>query len=201
MINLKTKLLKHVSFIIKIMPIFVEWKWIERTQTLLVVFHFWDNNQKENLRMRIKEYDYEQIADADWEKESSASDDEFTSIVTCPEASFGQKYPKTGAYLSWAPSHPEFCLLTEVLTYANLINGLRPHLRRKIREKLQGRLTKYVSEYDGKTYVSISLHSELIEFLSTDSIVSFSHQTGVSFEVRLEYIEYLRKLMKEFQLM
>ncbi len=183
------------------MPIFVEWKWIDKTQTLLVVFHFWDNGKKENLRMRIGEYDYENVADADWGKTGFMSDKEFTHIVTYPESDFGQAYPKTDAYLSWAPSHPEFCLLTEVLTYANLINGLKPHLRRDIREKLQGKLVKYVSKRDGQTYVDIAVHSKVLECLPVESIVTFKHQQGVSFEVRLEYVEYLRKLIRDYNLM
>jgi hypothetical protein len=177
------------------MPIFVEWKWIVKTQTLLAVFHFWDNG-KENLRMRIKEGDFENFAYADYDKKSPMSDEEFTSIITVPEASFGQSYPRTNAYLSWAPSHAEFCLLTEVLTYANLINGLKPHLRLRVKEKLQGRTKKYTQ--DGKTYINISLHCDLLNTIPENAIISFAHQEGVSFEIRMEYIEYLRKLIKEY---
>jgi hypothetical protein len=154
------------------MPIFVEWKWIEKTQTLLAIFHFWDDGQKENLRMRVKEYDFETLVFADYDKKYFASNEEFTSIITAPE--YGLAYPRTNAYMSWAPSHAEFCLLTEVLTYANLINGLKPYLRRKVKEKLQGRITRY--NKDGKILTDISIHSELLIAMPDKAIVSFAHQ-------------------------
>ncbi len=173
------------------MAIFVEWKWIEKTQTLLAVFHFWDSG-KENLRMRIKEEDFETIAFTELD-ESSITDKDFAYIFTIPNGN----YPRTNAYLSWAPSHAEFCLLTEILTYANLINGLKLNERIKVKECLQGRVTRYVDN-EGHNRIDVYVHSELLKTIPEDSIVSFNHQKGVSFEVRLEYVEYLRKLIKPY---
>jgi hypothetical protein len=175
------------------MPIFVEWKWIENTQTLLVVFHFWDNG-KENLRTRMRKYDFETVAHVDYNKVAPTSDKDFTSIQTLPE--YGLSYPRTDTYMSWAPSHAELCLLTEVLTYANLINGLKPNNRLEVREKLHGRITSHFE--NGKAYQSIAIHSELLDFMPETSIVSFADQEGVSFEIRMEYVEYLRKLIKPY---
>jgi hypothetical protein len=180
------------------MPIFVEWKWMEKTQTLLAVFHFWDDRTKENLRMRIKEYAFETVpigSSVEYkQKIKSASNQEFTMIFTLPE--YGRLYSKTSTYLSWAPSHSEFCLLTEVLTYANLINGLKPDLRKIIKEKLQG-----IGVSDNQCeepFDHIAIDSDLLTVMPENSIISFSHQRGLSFEVRLEYVEYLRKIIKPY---
>jgi len=173
------------------MPVFVEWKWVEKTGTFLAIFHFWDDGEKENLRMRVKETGFETLAWADYE---NISKKEFTSVMTVPFC--GLTYPRTNAYLSWAPSHAEFCLLTEVLTYANLINGFKPPNRRKLRSKLQG--IKTIGIQDGKELVNYEVDSELLAAMPRNSIVSFAGQECFSFEIRLEYVEYLRKLVRPF---
>lgn len=171
------------------MPIFVEWKWIEKTETFLAVFHFWDDGMKQNLRMWLNEAGFENVVFADYE---NISKNEFTSVMTLPE--YGLAFPRTNAYLSWAPSHAEFCLLTEVLTYANLINGLKVHIRKKLRCKLQGKTTK--EKKNGKVIFEDEIDSDLLAAMPANTIVTFGK--GFSFEVRLEYVEYLRKLIKPF---
>ena len=39
------------------MPIFVQWEWKGRTKSFLVIFHFYDDFSKPNLRMKMKKYD------------------------------------------------------------------------------------------------------------------------------------------------
>ena len=43
------------------------------------------------------------------------------------------------AWMTWAPSHPELGLLMELLSYANIINGLKETEKRKLRVGLEGR--------------------------------------------------------------
>jgi hypothetical protein len=105
-------------------------------------------------------------------------------------------YPRTNAYLSWAPSHAQFCLLTEVLTYANLINGLKPHIRKRLRFKLQGLINEKMCTDKNRDHFLIDY--ELLSNMGKKAIVSFSGQDYLSFEVCQEYIEYLRKLIKPY---
>ncbi|NIO37364.1 hypothetical protein GTO27_06630 [Candidatus Bathyarchaeota archaeon] len=172
------------------MPIFVEWKWQERTKTFLTVFHFWDNGEEANLRVRIEEEGFEFMA-PEGEKRK-----EFVQLLGLPYHG-DLAYPETNAYLSWAPSHPEFCFLTELLTYANLINGMKPILRRNFRAKLEGKATK-VKDKRGHEWYEHEVHSELLEFVSKKRMAAFTKSEGVSFEVCLEYLEYLRKILKPF---
>lgn len=173
------------------MPIFVEWQWKENTKTFLVVFHFWDDGVKPNLRMRIKEEDFEFVAPLDNDLEG-----EFSAVVSAPHHGV-LPYPRTNAYLSWAPSHPEFCFLTEVLTYANLINGQKPNRRRNLRAKLEGKASK-VEDEKGQEYFDYEVHSELLNSMPTGRMAIFASSKGISFEVCLEYLEYLRKILNPF---
>lgn len=42
------------------------------------------------------------------------------------------------AWRTWAPSHPELVLLTELLSYANRINGFKEFEKGELRAKLEG---------------------------------------------------------------
>jgi len=160
---------------------------MENTGTFLVVFHMWDDGKKSNLRMRIKKEDFETCAYVDEE-----IGEDWVQIYTCPYFVLG--HPQTDAYLSWAPSHSEFCLLTEVLTYANLINGLKPEEKQKIKPHLIGKVTR--SNQDQITYFKI--HADLLKHMETGTMVSFANRQGISFKICYEYIEYIRKLVKPY---
>jgi hypothetical protein len=138
------------------MPIFIEWKWVKKTETFLAVFHFWDDGTKQNLRMRKVTEGYETCFSIDEE----IPKDGLSSATPIP--CYIKGATKHDAYLSWAPSHPEFCLLTELLTYANLINGLKPTVRRELRAKLEGHAI--TQEVEGKKYINFfMLDSELMK--------------------------------------
>lgn len=83
------------------MPVFVEWKWKERTKTFLVIFHFYDDFSKTNLR--IKKCEKGRL------------------LMLTPSEIFSP----SKAWMTWSPSHPDMALLTQLLTYANIINGLK----------------------------------------------------------------------------
>ncbi len=177
------------------MPILVEWKWIEKTETFLVVFHFWDDSKQQNLRMRILEQGFETLALVLASDQGTFEKGEENTVAVETAPYYELEYPKTKAYLSWAPSHAQFCLLTEVLTYANLINGLKPDARRKLKLPLQGKMKK--EEHKGKNEAYFLIDYDLLTMIGwKKAIVSFSSQNTLSFEVCLEYVEYLRKLIK-----
>lgn len=83
------------------MPVFVQWKWKEETKTFLVIFYFYDDFSKPNLRVRKYEKGH--------------------LLMLTPSEIF----TPSKAWMTWAPSHPEMALLTQLLTYANIINGLK----------------------------------------------------------------------------
>jgi len=171
------------------MPIFVEWKWVEKTKTFLAIFHFWDDEKRKNLRMRLEEDGFETCVYAGSDEEEEGN---LIPIDTLPHYILG--YPKTKAYLSWAPSHPEFCFLTEILTYANLLNGMKTNEREKFKSKLQGKALK--ENREGKAYTYFEIDSKLFHSIPEGAMVSFAGQDGISFEVSLEYVEYLRELLR-----
>jgi len=103
------------------MPIFVEWEWKERTKSFLLIFSFYDDFSKPNLRLRkmkVRKMSYPNY------------DPPFKPVTT------------------WAPSHIELGVLSDVLSYANLINGLKPTEKRKLKDRLEGRKSVfYGNEY------------------------------------------------------
>lgn len=98
------------------MPVFIEWKWKEKTKSYLVVFHFIDDFSSSNLRLEEQ-------------KEATV----FT---------VSQKKTIEKPWISWAPSHTEIGLLMDVLRYANIIDGLNYDYKRKLRPCLEAHVTK-----------------------------------------------------------
>lgn len=103
------------------MPVFIEWKWKEKTKSYLVVFHFIDDFSSSNLRL---------------EKQMETT--MFTgSMFTVPQKKTIEK-----PWISWAPSHTEIGLLMDVLRYANIIDGLNYDYKRKLRPYLEAHVIK-----------------------------------------------------------
>lgn len=77
------------------MPILVQWKWKENTKIFLVIFHFYDDFSKPNLRFKgrqLKRYD--------------PVSKQFLSLPS-------RKYGKDSimkSIMTWAPSHRELAL-------------------------------------------------------------------------------------------
>lgn len=149
------------------MPIFIQWKWQEKTKTFLVIFHFVDDFSAANLRAKIKEFGKE-----------------FGGLNTAVSESYESiKMP----YLTWAPSHPELGLLSGVLNYANIINGLKYDRKEKISHFLEGK--------------SIDLE---IYPRNTRILIEFEIKNGkrkpsiLLWELNANYIDYLQKLLKQY---
>ena len=100
------------------MPVFVRWQWKEKTKTYLVIFYFFDDKSRENIRFRFK------------------------VITRCGELTQVEE-PKNNPevqcqpLMTWAPTHLEIALLGDVLRYANIIDGLGITEKRKLRDNLE----------------------------------------------------------------
>ena len=111
------------------MPIFVEWKWKEATRTYLVIFHFDDDYSKKNLRTQTMKFEDEKLLNPELRYYTPAV------LHFASDDHFRRKF-QIRSVTTWAPSHVELALLTEVLTYANLINGLKEETKRALMDKL-----------------------------------------------------------------
>ena len=98
------------------------------------------------------------------------------------------------ADVTWAPTHIELGLLSELLGYANIINGFSETTKRELRKKLEvtykDRDTKYINEET---------------LFQLDQIPDKPYTIYVNFKewelwiyVCPEYIEHLRKLLKPY---
>lgn len=124
------------------MPIYVQWKWIDKTQTYLLILHFDSDGSKPNLRN--KSMVFRKYANNNWyqiysptkpptnlcEKEDEAQKD-FEK-----EVKEGKIIVRDRIVTTWAPTHIENGLLSEILSYANRINGLKPQIRQELRPKI-----------------------------------------------------------------
>jgi len=157
------------------LPILVEWRWKERTKSFLVIFHFYDDFSKPNLR--IKRYEEGHL----W--------------LATP---YGLITP-TKAWMTWSPSHPELALLTELLSYANIINGLKESEKRHLRTDLDP-----VIRNDAELEI-------IADFSSIEKEIGEDKKTVVYFEkpeypteqplhccaeLCPEYIDYLKGILK-----
>jgi len=91
------------------MPIMVQWEWQELTKSFLVIFHFYDDFIKTNVRLKKMKFKNDLNARSEFERPT----------------------------ITWAPSHPELGLLSELLSYANIINGFKEGRKRKLRKDLE----------------------------------------------------------------
>ena len=159
------------------MPVFVEWEWKERTKSFLVIFHFCDDFSKPNLRMR-----------------KYVKGELFTispSEVLEPKE----------AWMTWASSHQELALLSDVLSYANIVNGLKESEKKSLRTKLGG-VEKVRREHDKE------IHEFELDKNAENKIAIFyiecrrpKHETHIVHccaELCPEYIDYLKKILKPY---
>jgi len=165
------------------MPVFVEWKWQERFKSFLVIFHFYDDFSRPNLRVR--KYEKGHLFMARHSKVLSAKK----------------------AWMTWAPSHPELALITELISYANRINGLKEFEKGELRVKLEGvRKGGYdleTEEYDADLVVADA--SEILKEMGEDKlryiyIESDESELDLCFCVELcqGYINYLKKTVGKY---
>jgi hypothetical protein len=168
------------------MPVFVEWRFQEKTNTYIVIFHFIDDFSSPNVRMKKHEKGRRMV-----------SVDRFG----CPSL----ENPK-GAWMTWAPSHPELGFLMEVLSYANIVNGLKVEQKIRLKSRLEARRKWIVhgGHMNEITYLGYS-DEEMKEIFGEnvklavyvdDPEKDIPLRFGI--EICEEYISYLRNLLKPY---
>lgn len=163
------------------MPVFVEWRWQETTNSFLVIFHFYDDFSKPNLRITKSH------------KKRGSFIQHFTqsNFIVANEA-----------WMTWSPSHPEITLLSELLSYANIINGLKEYERRKLKPQLEGVKIDRISKKSEAQYVNAEFLSKQIGgdkkfagYIQTDDP---QNRLPCCVELCPEYIDSLRKVLKPY---
>lgn len=168
------------------MPVFVEWRWQERTETFLLVFHFLDDFSRPNLRIKKYEKGKREV------------------IINAPKRKI--RNPRE-AWMTWAPSHVELGLVMELLSYANLINGLKKAERRKLKVQLEGREKVIVvrprPSFDFVTHIvdpeeiksKVGKDKKYVTYVDEPE-----KDLGLRSCVELcpEYIDYLKNLLKSY---
>jgi hypothetical protein len=139
------------------MPIFVEWKWHEKSKSFLVIFSFIDDYTKSNLRIS----------------------------TTGRWADIKRKKSHKKAWLTWAPSHVELAMLSDLLHISNIVDGLQYSAKRKLRPLLEG------------DFQTDEEADEFMRMFPMD-IESWVGPGPMVAELCEEYIEYLNKVVKPY---
>jgi len=176
------------------MPILVQWKYQEKTKTFLVIFYFYDDGSSSNLRFGTIKL----------ERDSQNADMKFGDSITLADKSvFGileDKKMFVKPMMNWAPSHVELGYLSEVLRYANIIDGLSEIEKENLRLDLE------YSEADptlGKEYWGDQNHlAEIWEALEHKAhLFCIEPNYGIHFrgvELCSEYIDYLKTVLEPY---
>lgn len=163
------------------MPIYVEWKWVERTKSFLVIFHFYDDYSTPNLRMKMKRLERPNVRHGGWMSDMPVLKD------------ISDEHAEYKPMMTWAPSHVELGLLSELLRYANLIDGLSEVEKRTLRPLLE------VRRYVKKDKVLYEMDVELLKFKIPSFLSSKTRgKPYVCFELCLGYVDYLKKVLKPY---
>jgi len=172
------------------MPIFVQWKWDETRKSFLVVFHFYDDFSRTNLRIRkytsmtIEGYEYNPI------------------IISNIDLSKGVSLIPQKAWMTWAPNIPEMGYLLEVLKYAFMINGgLSEGEKKDLRIILEAREDSIVSGRQAYTVpknIGNEIGKDKRVVIIDESLTKPQEQPTICVELCPEYIDYLRKVLKPY---
>lgn len=190
------KYLLHELELGRIMPILVQWKWKEKTKSFLVIFHFFDDYSKPNLRVKKMRFE--------------GSEPPYIYVPQDFSSTTGRSI-KTRPVMTWAPSHVETGLLGELLRYANVVGGLNEAEKKKLRRKLEviydvpEKVEKRI-KYNRHAYEKWK--KEILDELSGIDMefhlgcreIGKGGEVETVFCVELcsEYIEYLKKLLKPY---
>jgi hypothetical protein len=174
------------------MPILVQWKWQKKTESFLVVFHFYDDFSKPNLRFKEM-----MLRGKGEDKFCHPTDMELPWILSEPKLWHHQ----TKTFMTWAPSHIELALLSELLHYVNLIDGLSKTERRELRNSLEF----LFGAEDEDIYLA---EKNLLEFArkvrNKRSLIGYERTKEgrkriiSCFEICPEYIEWLKETLKAY---
>jgi len=108
------------------------------------------------------------------------------------------------ALLTWAPSHVELGLLSDILRYANIIDGLNENVKRKLREKLE-MIKEESIEHFGFCFDALKevleaqpIGKGLVNIRLAENRKSRIEHLETAVYLCPEYIEYLKKALKPY---
>jgi hypothetical protein len=164
------------------MPIFIQWKWEEETTTFLVIFHFFDDYIKTNIRFRKKRLE-------------SESDKRVYQYYPINHGRKSVRPAQFKSVMTWSPSHLELALLSDLLSYANIINGMKEDKKRKLINILQDPLFKI--ELSGWAENSAREYKKKGRFY----LISYGQEVTEDLycaELCPEYIDYIKEFLKQY---
>jgi hypothetical protein len=174
------------------MPILVQWKWQEKTKTFLVIFHFYDDFSKPNLRLKKRIL-------------NGLDTLQTKQFLTYPIAERTRKssseWKVEKPILTWAPSHIDLALLSDLLTHANIINGLPEDVKRDLRYDLEIVVDVGKSEFaiDEKRVADIDRRfPNPCTLIGRDRNKEGFFSGSFSIELCPEYINYIKEILKPY---
>lgn len=163
------------------MPIFVEWEWKESTKSFLVIFHFIDDYSEKNLRLKQK------CLHKSLGKQTVYRISSFGSTPTHP-------------VMTWAPSHVESALISQILCYANIVNGFNEETKRLLRYLLEvtivRREKKTIEVAVGNDFKKMLKGKAFILGLEPTKERDDFEQALFCCQLSTEYVEYIWKILK-----
>jgi hypothetical protein len=166
------------------MPVFVEWRWKEETKTFLVIFHFYDDFSRTNLRVN-----------------SAPEKNHLTIFTYVGGDDFLDDVETKGPWLTWAPSHVDLALLMELLTYSNIINGFKEAKKRLLIQDLEfvsrkGTVNKISGEVEKADWLRMgAMHCVVGEDKKLACYYDDKHHGYAMAELCPEYIAYIKELV------
>jgi hypothetical protein len=149
---------------------------------LIAIFHLYDDFSKPNLRLVENNEEQEVYIDYQWRKQ-----------YKCKRAE--------RSWITWAPSHIEMALLMQLLTYANIINGLKPSEKRKLWKEIEGKKRFNFEDLEARLYAA---PREIIKQIGSDKKIMTYADPKVEdnlctcAELCPKYIDYLRKTLRTY---
>jgi hypothetical protein len=172
------------------LPILIQWKWEEKSKSFLVIFYFYDNFSKPNLRFAERNLShFKDLPEAQFFNLSSENEIQ----------SEGKSKPIKTQLMTWAPSHRELALLSDLLHYANMINGLPETIRRDLRFDLEVFVDSGNNTFQIDEDVIEKLDSRLTKpnfMLGRERNKDGNMETVCCHQLSSEYLDYLREITK-----
>ncbi|HSV50263.1 MAG TPA: hypothetical protein VLH35_08090, partial [Candidatus Acidoferrales bacterium] len=142
------------------MTIYVQWKWIAKTETFLMILHMDADFSDRSRNLRIAPKLFLSAKDVKNTPLGIGRHDFFyfsedmkgRLMSEAFEEDFDRTRLKSRSIITWAPTHVETGVLAELLCYANIINGFKKEKRHSLRAYLELWASKEDREFWYKIY-------------------------------------------------
>ena len=175
------------------MPILIRWKWQEKTKTYLVIFYFYDDFSKPNLRFGERQLTYFKDTPKQLFDYNIAGDHAETVLPVAK--------PIMKPVMTWAPSHRELALLSDLLHYANMISGFSEETRRDLRYDLEITVSSGDNLFELDENRIEDLDKRFMNplfYCGREKNKEGASETFFCIELSPEYLEYLRDIVKPY---